>query len=496
MDKKTIFITIVCLILSSFVFFFEYKIYDNPEELYRVYLAGNTLGYVKDKELLEKFIDDKQVELKEKYKVDRVYPPNDLDIVKEVTYNEKVSTELEIYEKIKGISPFTINGYSVLIKDVEEIGNEIKGTKKDVKLYVLDKKIFERSMKDSVLAFIPEDVYNNFLNGTQSKIKDTGTTIENVYLNNTILIKEERISTEEKIFTNSDELDMYLLFGTTEEQKKYKVKAGETIADVANKNKLNTSEFLVANPSFTSENNLLYEGQLVNIGLIKPQFNIVEEDHTVTVETTDYDTIVKYDNNMAVGYSNVTQQGINGLSRVTRKVQKNNGEIMQAVITKREVIKPVQNKIIVKGKKVSSVIAIPGEWVWPTTKPYTISSPYAWRSYKFHEGIDIQTNNKSSSPIFAVNNGTVITAKYSSYNGNYVVIDHGNGIVTVYLHLKKILVTQGQIVEGGQQIGVMGMTGFATGVHLHFGVYRERFITRAYAGSHGPYDISPWSLYK
>ena len=136
MDKKTIFMTIVCLILSTFVFFFEYNITIEPVELYRVYLAGDTIGYIKDKAVFEKYIDDEQVELKEKYKVDRVYPPNDLDIVKEVTYIDKVSTEKEIYEKIKGISPFTINGYTVSIKDVEK-ETDIEGSyeKESVKIY-------------------------------------------------------------------------------------------------------------------------------------------------------------------------------------------------------------------------------------------------------------------------------------------------------------------------------------------------------------------------
>ena len=496
MDKKTIFMTIVCLILSTFVFFFEYNITIEPVELYRVYLAGDTIGYIKDKSVFEKYIDDEQIELKEKYKVDRVYPPNDLDIVKEVTYIDKVSTEKEIYEKIKGISPFTINGYTVSIKDIEK-ETDIEGSyeKEDVKINIINKDIFEKAMKDSVLAFIPEEVYNNFINGKQEELKGDGSIIENLYIKNNISIKEGRVSTSSKIFTTATELEQYLLFGTTEKQKKYKVKSGETISEIAETNKLNVSEFLVANPDFTSENNLLYEGQEVNIGLIKPLFNLIEENHTVTTEVKRFDTTIKYDENMLAGYQNVEQEGSDGLSRITRKVQKQNGDIKEAVIVKEEILKPVQNRIIVKGKKVISYIAIPGEWTWPTSKPYTISSEYGWRGYKFHEGIDIITNDRSTSPIYAANNATVESSGYNSYNGHFIVLDHGNGLLTYYGHLSSRLVSVGQVVESGQLIGYMGQSGYATGVHLHFGVYRDRFITRNNAGAHGPYDISPWSLF-
>ncbi len=477
MSKKTIISTIVCLILSSFIFFFEYKVVKDPKELYRVYLAGNTIGYIEDKALLEKYIDDEQGELKTKYKVDRVYPPNDLDVVKVVTYNEDVSTEKEIYEKIKGISPFTINGYIITIKGTDEM-SETEGARETdtIKINVVKKEVFDKSIKDTILSFISEDNYKNYVNGTQNPIKDTGTLIEDLYIKNKIIIKEARVSTQEKIFTNSDELDMYLLFGTTDEQKKYVVKSGDTIPDIAEKNKLNISEFLIANPDFTSENNLLYEGQEVNLGLINPLFSLVEEDHVVSIETQRFETKIEYDENILVGYDKVKQEGINGLVKVTRKIQKVNGEAVKVVTAKTETIKPVQNKIIVKGKKVVSYIANPGVWSWPTSKPYYISSGYGWRWGKLHEGIDI-TGPGQGSPIYAANNGTVQTSGYTSTNGNYIVIDHGNGLLTVYAHLSSRKVQAGQVVESGQLIGTMGQTGFATGTHLHFSFYKNRFIT-------------------
>ena len=124
MNKKDIIYTLLAMIISSSIFFVGYTRAQEPVELYRVYLKGETIGYINNKKLLEEYIDKEQVELKEKYKVDKVYLPNDLDIIKEVTFNKNVSTEKEIYEKIKDKAPFTINGYTITIKGMENVGNQ------------------------------------------------------------------------------------------------------------------------------------------------------------------------------------------------------------------------------------------------------------------------------------------------------------------------------------------------------------------------------------
>lgn len=471
MSKKSIIATIFCLLLSSLVFFIGYNKTGEPEELYRIYLNGNTIGYVKDKELLEQYIDKAQLSLKEKYNVDKVYVPNDLDMVKEITYNQKVSTEEEIYEKIKGIAPFTINGYIITIKGTKmmtEENGEI--TTDDLTIYVLDKELFYNAVKNTVSVFVSDEDYNNFINGTQPEIKDTGTIIEDIYIKNDITIKEGKISTEEKIFDNLDELNKFLLFGTTEEQEKYTVKTGDIISDIAYNNKLSVEEFLIANPEFTSENNLLYEGQVVNLGLINPAFKLVEEDHVVEIQTQKYDTKIEYDKDLLVGVENVKQEGVDGTLKVTKKVQKSNGEVESAVITNTEVIKPAITKIVIKGSKVIPTVGNPSVWYWPTNKPYVITSNYGWRWGKIHEGLDISGTGYGS-PIYAANNGTIEIAGYNDINGNYIYINHNNGYYSIYAHLASINVKKGQAVSMGDKIGTMGQSGYAFGTHLHFGIY-------------------------
>ena len=471
MNKKGIVWVIFSLILSSSIFFVGYTRRSTPQEVYHVYLKGETIGYIENKQLLEEYIDNEQYELKEKYNVEKVFLPNDLDIVKEIAYDKKISSEKEIYEIIKDRAPFTISGYTITIKGVEE-GDESTGTRTitpDRKIYVIDKDLFEEAVKNTVSVFVSDTDYENFINKTQPEIKDTGTLIEDIYIQNQITITEGRISTEEEIFTTIEDLDKYMLYGTLEDQTKYTVKAGDSISDIAYKNKLSVDEFLIANPEFTSEKNLLYEGQVVNLGLINPLFKLIEEDHVVELQTKSYDTKIEYDENILVGYEKVKQEGENGTLRVTKKVQKTNGEVNSAVITKTEVIKEATPKIIVKGNKVIPSVGNVGIWAWPTAKPYMITSPYGWRWGKLHEGVDI-SGTGCGSPIYAANNGVVETATWQSVNGYYIVINHNNGYYTLYAHLSQLLVQKGQVVEMGQRIGSMGQTGYAYGCHLHFSI--------------------------
>lgn len=473
MSKKDILYSLLAFVLCFGILFVKTNRKANPEELYRVYLNGVTIGYIKDKNELEEYIDNEQYALKEKYKIDKVFLPNNLDIVKEVTYNEKVSSAKNIYEKIKDDAPFAIMGYTITIKGIDETDESTGDTVKipDKVIHVLDKNIFTESLKNTVSVFISQTDYDNFLNDTQTEIKDVGTLIEDVYIKNSITITEGKIPTNEQIFTDVEELNKYMLFGTTEEQKKYTVKAGDSISDISFKNKLSVDEFLIANPEFTSENNLLYEGQEVNLGLINPTIKLVEEDHVVELETEKYETKIEYDPNILVGYESVKQEGQDGTLRLTKKVQKVNGEIESAVITNTEIIKASVPKIVIKGSKVIPNVGNVGVWSWPTARPYCITSQYGWRWGKLHEGLDISCSG-CGSPIYAANNGTVEIATYTWPNGNYVIINHNNGYYSLYAHMSSILVKKGQVVQMGDKIGTMGETGYATGCHLHFSISR------------------------
>jgi murein DD-endopeptidase MepM/ murein hydrolase activator NlpD len=85
-----------------------------------------------------------------------------------------------------------------------------------------------------------------------------------------------------------------------------------------------------------------------------------------------------------------------------------------------------------------------------------------------HSGADLKAD--VGTPVYAANRGRVVLAKDLFYSGNAVFVDHGLGLYTIYLHLSKIEVAPGAIVERGQRLGLAGATGRVTGPHLHWGV--------------------------
>lgn len=114
--------------------------------------------------------------------------------------------------------------------------------------------------------------------------------------------------------------------------------------------------------------------------------------------------------------------------------------------------------------------------IYPTTSTRITSSfgyrrdPFTRRT-AYHKGIDF--GGDIGDPIFATADGSVKEAGYERAMGNYIVLGHGNGITTVYMHLSKKLVKEGQNVKKGEKIGALGSTGRSTGPHLHYEIHKN-----------------------
>lgn len=118
-----------------------------------------------------------------------------------------------------------------------------------------------------------------------------------------------------------------------------------------------------------------------------------------------------------------------------------------------------------------------GSFIWPVASYVYVSSRFGQRVHpitgeiKNHTGIDIASNQGTT--IYAADGGTITLAAWNGGYGNCVMIDHGNGYVTLYGHMSSIAVSQGQTVSQGDTIGYVGSTGNSTGPHLHFEVLKN-----------------------
>ena len=489
MKKKEKIISIfITLIVSLFAVIPSFKnniaLSTSPSKLFKVYLDGIEIGIISSKDKLTKYIDEEQKELKENLGVDLVYLPNNLNIEEYIGYQSEVIDEKTLYNNIKDKTPFTVKGSVITIKKVKE-----DETFDIIKINVLREQDYIDAVESVIKTFVNENEYNIFFDGNIFTNFELGSTIEDIYveeesLKNVTIRRDVYIPSNELIFKDSKTLTHYLLFGNLEEQEKYKVKRGDTIESIAFNNKLGTKEFLIISPEFTSETNLLYEGQEVSIAQMDPVLNIVKEEKLIENVPTKYKTVIKYDSSKPYGYYNVTQEGVDGIDRVTKKIRYINGEVGQAQMSDQETIRPSVERIEVRGARIANdpvVVADAGNWAWPTETPYFITSVYGWRyirgTRQFHAAIDIITTKTHGSPVYAANDGNVMDAGigYNGGRGNYLVINHNNGYLTAYYHLHTLNVTKGEAVDKGKKIGTIGNTGRSYGAHLHFAVYRGSY---------------------
>ena len=165
-------------------------------------------------------------------------------------------------------------------------------------------------------------------------------------------------------------------------------------------------------------------------------------------------------------------------------------EEFQVVLDKSEALQnELMNELAQKQKELQAAqykeelvkMALRGEnppsnatWLEPVSG-YTITSAFGYRkaptagASTYHQGIDMAC--PTGTPIYATRSGTVTKASYQAGGaGYYVSINHGDGFASIYMHMTRYVVTNGQSVSQGQLIGYVGSTGVSTGPHLHFGI--------------------------
>jgi len=420
--------------------------------VYHVYINQQYIGTVSDKEIIEKLADEKIHNAQSQYGNDQIDISNDITYIPEQVFrpvsdnNETVQKALDILTVKAEAAGILING-----KPIAYVRNE-----QDANIVIENLKLHYVSKED--LAAIKTQQPLPPLKKNQSRILD-------VSLGEKVSIQNEEVDPD-KILT-VDQAVEYLLKGTLTE-KKYTVKDGDVLGQIAEEHNLKQKQLVKMNPGIKKDS--LKIGQKLKVTAYDPLVHVIVQTESYKVEKVPYKKEVIQDKSMFKGDTKVKQKGQNGKSAITYVVTEENGNVTKKDVKKEDVIqKPVTN-IVVKGIKVVSSRGS-GTFAWPTDGGY-ISSTMGYRWGTLHKGIDIA--RPSDRTIRAADNGVVVSAGWDNGGyGNMIEIDHRNGYVTIYGHLSSINVSVGQTVSKGASIGIMGATGDATGIHLHFEVHQN-----------------------
>ncbi|MGS0745540.1 peptidoglycan DD-metalloendopeptidase family protein [Syntrophomonas erecta subsp. sporosyntropha] len=289
---------------------------------------------------------------------------------------------------------------------------------------------------------------------------DEGEKLVSLGFEEKVQVKERKAPASKVISTDK----AYSLITTgTNNPETYEVQEGDSLWMIARKNDMYVDEILKAN-RLKSED--LKPGEKLILVKSKPYVNVIARVEGEKIETIPFETKVVVDRN-AYSSVRVTQSGQNGEKKIVYEAIKRNGVLDKREIKEEQIIKEAVNKILVKGSQVNIASRGGGARVldWPVYGP--ISSYYGSRGGS-HTGIDIAA--RSGTAIRAAASGNVTYAGYQGGYGKFIIVNHGNGIVSRYAHCSSINVSVGQRVAAGQTIGTVGSTGRSTGPHLHFEV--------------------------
>ena len=432
------------------------------EIVYHIYVDGEYIGMVDDRDLIQDVIN-------EKLKIQRMgYPDVELVIDESVTIlPEKFFLEYHpnhhVVDRLADILTVKAEAYALKVADDKIVGYFSSKTDAEQVLASYQQKYVEEDVFEALDDVYVEEAYDILLAQSDSiDLEVDESIVTTVTFSDEIEISKERISPDQILTV---EEGIQLLEKGTLEEKKHKVEKGEVLGSIADNYDLTLEELLSLNPSLT-EDSLIQIGQEIHVTALEPFIEVVVVQQSVEEETAHFDTEIIETDDLYKGEQKVKNKGKHGKKEVHYEVEYRNGrEVKREVLIETIIEEPI-NEVILKGTKVIPSMGS-GSLVWPTNGGY-VSSQMGMRWGRMHNGIDIA--RPSNRTIKAADHGVVEFAGWHGGYGNKIVINHNNGMKTTYAHLSSIDVKVGQKVEKGSKIGVMGSTGHSTGVHLHFEV--------------------------
>ncbi len=438
-------LTLNTLLVVTFLSAFGVMYWVTSEKVYHLYVDGENIGYISDQSLVDDWQEACYSEIRDLYpdwqltlNSKLVVKPgrkslvhfNDEGVIAKIRENVTYDT-VGVAILVDGKPVGVVHNKEIAIRVVDELKAEYRPSKQDYEIASLD----AAGQKIEIINSI--------------EFKET--------------INYQNVQTSPDTILSEEEMFAYLKKGDVEEST-YKVKSGDSIPALAAKFELTPSELRQMNPQVV--NDFLKVGDVLNVTAYKPPITIHVAEELTQVERIPYPIDYTKDTSLFVNESRTIRYGVDGEKIVDYDIVKENGIVVDRIITNVEITREPVRALIAKGTKPVPTRGS-GILAWPVNGGY-ITSGFGTRWGKTHTGIDIAgTTNRT---IKAADNGIITYAGWYGTYGNCVIIDHGGGMSTLYGHMSSLNVSKGNPIAKGQQIGVMGNTGNSYGIHLHFEV--------------------------
>lgn len=259
------------------------------------------------------------------------------------------------------------------------------------------------------------------------------------------------------------------------ETYKYVVRSGDTQQTIASYYGMSVDRFTALNRTIAADE--LTAGNILEIEVEEPLVQVACTRQVTETVSIPFSTEV-VEGVSSSGKAEIITQGVNGSKTVTANVVTVNGrETERVVLSETVLVEPVTQTMTEGAQSSVSYSAsyygdtgsgvLKESLIWPLPDNGGVETCYYGEDG--HQGVDLAID--AGTDIYAAASGTVVVAGWYYTYGNCVIIDHGNGVRTLYAHCSSLDVSVGEEVTQGQVVGKVGMTGYATGNHLHFEVH-------------------------
>lgn len=442
-----------------------------PQRVLRLYAEGKYVGAVSDETKLKGHLKDVyQTQFAEKYPNSACHLGRNVYVSEEESYFTYTNVDDQILNYLDANDLYTLESTAITFSDKNGDYAEI---------YVSDSKMYDAAMNQYISFFIDPEILAALQNGstipdlTSYGTKDTGMTIAQT------VTKSRKNASPDEIKTSQDQILEYLEYGDYTDKEYYTVQEYDTVAGVGSKNHgLSATQVMNINrDQLQSPDQILSAGMRLCVTYFHSPVDIIVSKQKLQKEDVYFTTVTKEDSTLVKNTTQIVQTGMNG-SRNALYVEKwVNGVLTGGTLKSSADIKQPVNEIVNVGTKQPSDVGT-GSYRYPVENAKITCR---WGCYYGHEGVDFVDSYNRWGDVYAADNGTVKEVGYDAANsGNFIIIDHNNGYISYYAHMRvPSELKVGDIVQKGQVIGHIGMTGEATGPHVHFFIEHDNKIMNA-----------------